>query len=510
MLACARPMISVMALAGTALTVGAAAMAAHQGSAPSHVTQLVAFAFLPYAILVAWPPRERGTALIFAGAGAAVAVCLFAPPIFSDDLFRYLWDARVLRHGINPYRYAPADPALAHLRDALFLRINNPEIPTIYPPGAQLLFLSLDVIAHAPVAMQAGAGAAHLLAMWLVGRAVAFVSSVRDHDPEASQGLVMTRQRALAAYGLNPLALSETALNGHVDIAVGIALLCVASWWSVKRPLRAAGWLSFATSVKLVGLVLAPLLFARGLGSVRKRWAAALVLAAAATVSLYPVVTAGAGSETTGGLGQYARRWRGNEGGYALVEWSARAGLQRTLGMANDRVRLEFLRPWFERAEGTPFDPRASLLAQKKYVDDIAVFQTQVVSELLARVLCFGFVMALACFFAASRHLSLPDKLRYLLIATLLLAPQVHPWYLLWLLPLEAALGRSTVMVWSAAALVAYAPLDSWRAHRVWVEHSGGRIFEYAAVGGMLFAELASRWIQRPNVLARTSASSRG
>ena len=45
------------------------------------------------------------------------ALLLFAPP-HSTDIYRYIWDGRVQADGINPYRYVPADPALAHLRDA--------------------------------------------------------------------------------------------------------------------------------------------------------------------------------------------------------------------------------------------------------------------------------------------------------------------------------------------------------------------------------------------------------
>src|SRR5262249_49475392 len=43
---------------------------------------------------------------------------LLAPPSLSTDIYRYVWDGRVQAAGINPYRYVPADPALAALRDA--------------------------------------------------------------------------------------------------------------------------------------------------------------------------------------------------------------------------------------------------------------------------------------------------------------------------------------------------------------------------------------------------------
>src|SRR5262249_19279032 len=60
---------------------------------------------------------RRYTAYLFGLAILMRALILFAPP-HSTDVFRYVWDGRVQADGINPYRYIPADPALAHLRDA--------------------------------------------------------------------------------------------------------------------------------------------------------------------------------------------------------------------------------------------------------------------------------------------------------------------------------------------------------------------------------------------------------
>jgi len=50
---------------------------------------------------------------------------LFAPPYLSDDIYRYVWDGRVQAAGINPYRYIPAAPELAHLRDETIYQIGR-------------------------------------------------------------------------------------------------------------------------------------------------------------------------------------------------------------------------------------------------------------------------------------------------------------------------------------------------------------------------------------------------
>ncbi|NNF08640.1 MAG: hypothetical protein HKN21_17895, partial [Candidatus Eisenbacteria bacterium] len=65
---------------------------------------------------------------------------IFHEASLSDDIYRYLWDGHVLLSGINPFRYAPNDPVLVELHTAFWGLINNPELPTIYPPLLQLVF----------------------------------------------------------------------------------------------------------------------------------------------------------------------------------------------------------------------------------------------------------------------------------------------------------------------------------------------------------------------------------
>src|SRR5436189_2744574 len=64
---------------------------------------------------------------------------LFAPPYLSDDIYRYIWDGRVQSTGINPYRYIPAEPELANLRDdKIYPRMNRRDVAhTMYPPVAE-------------------------------------------------------------------------------------------------------------------------------------------------------------------------------------------------------------------------------------------------------------------------------------------------------------------------------------------------------------------------------------
>jgi len=64
------------------------------------------------------------------------------PRVLSHDSWRYVWDARVILHGYSPYVYAPENPVLLPLRDKLiYNEIRFRDVPTIYPPGAQVIYV---------------------------------------------------------------------------------------------------------------------------------------------------------------------------------------------------------------------------------------------------------------------------------------------------------------------------------------------------------------------------------
>ncbi|MEM9887387.1 MAG: hypothetical protein AAF849_15945 [Bacteroidota bacterium] len=70
---------------------------------------------------------------------------LFAIPTLSDDIYRFIWDGRLLQNGINPFAQLPAyyiEQASfpKGITPALFEQLNSPNYYTIYPPIAQLTF----------------------------------------------------------------------------------------------------------------------------------------------------------------------------------------------------------------------------------------------------------------------------------------------------------------------------------------------------------------------------------
>jgi len=222
---------------------------------------------------------------------------LFTPAGLDDDVHRYLWDGRLQRLGYNPYIVVPADPASAGLHTPETRTLNNPEVPSPYPPGAQLFFRAVTAIHESTFALKVAFVMCDLVIV-LVLLEVLRCNGQREHW--------------VLAYAWHPLLATEVAGSGHVDI-VG-ALLLLVSAAALGRRWRAVAALAFglAVSMKFLPIVLAPLYWRR----VRMRDGA---LAAVAFGLLYmPFLNHG--RITTGSLGAYVQHFRFNDPVFATLE----------------------------------------------------------------------------------------------------------------------------------------------------------------------------------------------
>jgi hypothetical protein len=162
---------------------------------------------------------------------------LLFDPLLSSDIYRYVWDGKVQATGINPYRYVPADPALASLRDgAIFPRINRAATAvTIYPPVAQLFFLIVTRLGENVTVMRLA-----LVGCEAVSVAIIVLFLRRMNRP-------VTR---VVAYLWHPLPVWEIVNSGHVD-ALMVALMLLGLWIAVSgRALSGAVLIAFSVLVK--------------------------------------------------------------------------------------------------------------------------------------------------------------------------------------------------------------------------------------------------------------------
>jgi alpha-1,6-mannosyltransferase len=195
-------------------------------------------------LLVVVGRTNRWTLHVIIGvAFAARLVGVFAPEFLSSDMYRYVWDGRVQGAGINPYRYIPADEHLQFLRDGqIYPNINRKEYAhTIYPPGAQLIFLAVTRISETEACMKAAMVGFEVLACWALLQILAFFGRPREE---------------IILYAWHPLCVWEIASSGHLDAAV-VGLLSVAALALIRgKTLRSAGWITIAAMVKMFPLVL--------------------------------------------------------------------------------------------------------------------------------------------------------------------------------------------------------------------------------------------------------------
>jgi hypothetical protein len=221
-------------------------------------------------------PIRHALAAIVATAVLLRIILLFTDPMLSDDIHRYVWDGRIQAAGINPYRYVPADEALAPLRDtAIFPKINRADYAvTIYPPVAQMFFFLATRLGESVTMMKLA-----LLGSELVTATVIVLLLQRLGRP-------LTH---LVAYAWHPLPLWEIANSGHVD-ALMVALMMLGIWLAVTgRLLRGAAVIALGALAKPFAALALPAIWRAW------DWKLPLVVLAVAVLGYAPYLSVGKG-----------------------------------------------------------------------------------------------------------------------------------------------------------------------------------------------------------------------
>jgi alpha-1,6-mannosyltransferase len=219
------------------------------------------------------------------------------PPGPDDDIHRYVWDGRLQRLGYDPYLVVPSDPAFSGLHTSETRTLNNPDVPSPYPAGAELFFRAVTAIHESTFALK--------VAFVLCDFAIVLV--LLDILRRSRQGM-----HWVLAYAWHPLLATEVAGSGHIDI-VG-ALLLLVSFAALDRRWRAIAAVAFglAIAVKFLPIVLLPLYW--------KRVRISDVILATIGVGLLYVPFLKGGWIPIGSLGTYVRDFRFNGPLFAILE----------------------------------------------------------------------------------------------------------------------------------------------------------------------------------------------
>ncbi len=238
-------------------------------------------------------------------------------PIYEDDWNRYLWDGVSITQRVSPYKYSPTEvlDQLADNRDidgqkiitaddgerllklsdegySLLQRINNPDLTTIYPPSAQAAFAlaamikPFDINGLRLVFLSLEAVTMFLLvkALTLYGRASLWV----------------------LLYAFNPLLIYSAFNVAHMDVVLPpfmIATLILIK----RRPYLAAIALAGAAAVKVWPLILAPILYRDWVRRPRIYVSAALCVALLSLVLFWPMISE---LRPSSGLSAYSQNWQ--------------------------------------------------------------------------------------------------------------------------------------------------------------------------------------------------------
>lgn len=132
-------------------------------------------------------------------------------PELSDDAYRYLWDGLQILRGNNPYAHAPAIfTPIADFDADLIKKINHPQLVTIYPPAAQIVFAAGAALTKSITGIKL------LLSLMDILSCAIVIAILNKLKRPASLSIL---------YAWHPLPVIEIAGSGHIDGAGTFFLL---------------------------------------------------------------------------------------------------------------------------------------------------------------------------------------------------------------------------------------------------------------------------------------------
>lgn len=323
-----------------------------------------------------------GLVIVMVALAMRVTVIITHNPCLSDDIWRYILDGRTVASGHNPYLAAPEElgtgqPVFFAGQQELVMRVNNPDLVTIYLPTSQLIFGLMAVAApEAQITNPDEAGRFFRWGFMLFDVAGIIIIL-----------FILYRRRRNVWWGViyawHPLVISEVAGSGHQD-SIGITIMLSALFLIECYPKRVCLWapvLALSGGVKPFPIPLAAVAL-RGC-SVRKWFFAMLSGFLLLAILFLPFMVTD---------------------GFA--------------GMSNlAYTSKQFIRHW--SFYGSIYGPLA-LITQK---------------PVLSRWICFS-LSFIVLLIIVTKPMDLWRSSRIFLFATLLFSTTAHPWYLLWSLAL--------------------------------------------------------------------------
>ena len=434
---------------------------------------LLAFGAYLLAYRLAQTPRQIKQLLVVAVLARMALIPMM--PNLSDDVYRFVWDGRLLYQGYDPFAYLPSEIMRGEaavnalgIDPELYDQLNSPNYYTIYPPVNQAVFalaawLSPTSVRGSAIIIRLVVFAAELLTLWLLwqllntehrtrndeyrGKKISsfiiqhslfdihFLQTVQDEKKRPYQ----PPPRAVLLYALNPLVIIELTGNLHFE-ALMITFVLGSVYLLRKRKIVGSGVaLALAVCTKLVPLILLPL-YLRRLGWKRALFFYAVV--GITTVALFlPLITPELIAGMRDSVGLYFQKFEFNASVYYLV---------REVGFY-----------------------------QKGYN----------IIQSAGRWLAISTFLIIVVYALLERERRLLVAFSWVWLIFLLLSTTVHPWYVTPLLAFTAFTPYRYALLWSGLVFFSYVGYTTTGfSENLWIT-----MIEYGAVVGMLVWEVV-RW----------------
>ncbi len=367
--------------------------------------------------------------------GIAIRVILvFALPTLSDDFYRFIWDGRLLHHGLHPFLELPSyymknGLYSDFLTPDLYQHLNSKNYFTVYPPVLQgvfwlATFLFPNSVLGSVIIMKL------VLLFCEIGSILLIIKLLQHFN---------LPQRNVLIYALNPVVILEIVGNIHFEgVLIFGSLLAV--WLLVRqRWASSAAAMSVAIAAKLLPLMFLPFLIKR------LKWKSIryyLVVGVAVILLFSPLLNKDFLLNISESIGLYFRSFEYNGSIYYLLRW---VGFQ-----IEGYNIIAYLSPWL-----------ALTVA-------ISVF------VLAFRVQEKGFRF-------------LPQNMLFALTIFYFLSTTVHPWYITSMVAFAALTRFRYPVAWSGLIFLTYINYG----YEPFRENIGVVVLEYVLVFGLFIFEIS-------------------
>lgn len=355
--------------------------------------------FLLYLCLIV--PLIKGFCLSKHAFGVAIlfavlfrVVLLPSDLILENDIYRYMWDGKMMMEGINPYRFPPSSPELDNHETWYRDSINYPYIRTIYPPTLQVIFSAPQFLFPANVI-----GMKTVLVVFDLGTIALFWLLLAKLNRPPCWIMI---------YAWSPLVLKEIANSGHADSVSACLLVALMLFIAHHRLWSSAVVMALMTLTKFFGVFLLPVLF--------RIWSwKQYVLYFALIMVLYLPFIYTLDVNPLDGFLTYSKEWRFNAGVFAWLE----KGIESLGG--------EFF-------------------YQSNMVTRYILFGFIILVTLVQSIKCFR-----------NQESETVFRSFFIILGTLMVcSPVIDPWYLTWLVPFLCLFPNRAWILFTGLVFLSY------------------------------------------------------